>query len=198
MKRRLAELTSNILNPFLLSFVLIVLLSFKSTASTLEAIKWSLISIGLSILPVFIVIIYLVRNQKLDSIFINFRKQRTKIYLLSGAWIALGCLVLFFMGAPTVFVAIFIAGLVMALIFMAINLMWKISIHTAFASASITILIIVYGATGVLTALLLPPVAWSRIEMKLHSPAQVVGGALVSAVITIVVFQVFGLIGAHV
>jgi membrane-associated phospholipid phosphatase len=101
------------------------------------------------------------------------------------------------MQAPTLFIAIFIAGFVIAIIFMAINFRWKISIHTAFASASITVFIIVYGSIGALTALLLPPVAWSRIEMKLHSPTQAIGGALLSAIITIIVFQFFGLINAQ-
>ena len=198
MRRKLAVITSNILNPFLLSFAVIVLLSFKSTSNPWEAFKWSAISIGLSVLPIFVIVIYLVQKGKLDNIFINLRKQRTKVYLLSGAWAGIGCLVLFLMRAPTVIVATFIVGLVAALIFMGINLLWKISIHTAFASASITLMIIMYGGAGVLAALMLPPVAWARIEMKLHSPAQVIGGALLSAVITLLIFHAFGLISTKI
>ena len=37
-----------------------------------------------------------------------------------------------------------------------------------------------------------------RTEMKLHSPAQVAAGALLSAAIVVLVFQLFGLIGAHI
>ena len=84
MRERIASLISNILNPFLVGLVLILLLSFKSTPSALDAIKWSLISIAASILPVFGVIVYLVRSQILETIFINFRKQRTQFYLLAA------------------------------------------------------------------------------------------------------------------
>ena len=96
-----------------------------------------------------------------------------------------------------VLVATFAAGLAAIVIFMGINLLWKISLHTAFIAASVTILIIVYGATGAFTAVLIPPVAWARMEMKLHSPTQVATGALLAAVIVVFVFHFFGLIGTR-
>ena len=195
MRRRLAKLTSNILNPFVVSFVVIISLSFESTSSTSDALKWSLISIALSVLPVFTVVVYLVRKQKLESILVNPRRQRNKIYLLASACAVVSCVVLPCLGAPMLLVATFVAGLVAIAAFMGINFLWKISLHTAFVTASITILIIVYGATGALTAVLLPLVVWARIKMAQHSPAQVVSGALLASVIVAIVFQLFGLIG---
>ena len=78
---------------------------------------------------------------------------------------------------------------------MGINLRWKISVHTAFVTASITVLIILYGAIGAATAVLLPLLGWSRIELEHHSPAQVAAGALLPTLIIVVVFYLFGLIG---
>jgi len=197
MRKRLAKLISNILNPFLVSFAVIILLSFESASSTSEALKWSLISIALSVLPVFTVVVYLVRNQKLDGIFVNPRRQRNEIYLLASACGVVDCAVLYYLGAPILLMATFIAGLAAIVTFMGINLLWKISLHTAFIAASVTVLTILYGATGALTAVLLPPVAWARLEMKLHSPAQVASGALLAAVIVVFVFHLFGLIGTR-
>jgi hypothetical protein len=198
MRKRLAKLTSHILNPFLVSSVVIILLSFKSTYTTSDALKWSLISLALSVLPVFTVVVYIVRNKKLDCIFVNPRQQRNKIYLLASAWAVIGCAVLYYLRAPTLLVATFAAGLVAIVVFMGINLLWKISLHTAFVTASVTILIILYSTGGALTAVLLPPVAWARIELAHHSLAQVASGALLAAIIVILVFQLFGLIGAHI
>ena len=195
MRKRLAKLTSDILNPFLVSSTVIILFSFESTASTSEALKWLAISLALSVLPVFIAVVYLVRKQKLDSIFVSSRRQRKGIYLLAIGWAIVDCAVLPYLGAPRLLVATFTAGLAGIVIFMVINLWWKISLHTAFVAASVTVLIIVYGATGALTAVLLPPVAWARLEMEHHSPAQVASGALLAAAIVVLVFQLFGLIG---
>jgi membrane-associated phospholipid phosphatase len=195
MKRRLAKLTSGILNPFLVSFAVIILLSFESTYSTSDALKWASISVALSVLPVFTVVVYLVRIKKLDGIFVNPRQQRIKIYLLASGCAVAGCVVLFCVGAPKLLVATFAAGLASIVAFTVINLWWKISLHTAFIAGSVAVLIIVYGGTGVWTLLLLLPVAWSRIEMELHSPTQVAVGAVLSALIVVIVFQLFGLIG---
>jgi len=195
VRKRLAKLTSDILNPFLVSSTVIILFSFESTASTSEALKWLAISLALSVLPVFIAVVYLVRKQKLDSIFVSSRRQRKGIYLLAIGWAIVDCAVLPYLGAPRLLVATFTAGLAGIVIFMVINLWWKISLHTAFVAASVTVLIIVYGATGALTAVLLPPVAWARLEMEHHSPAQVASGALLAAAIVVLVFQLFGLIG---
>ena len=194
-KKRAARLTSNIVNPFSTSLLMIILLSLTSTSSTFDAFKWILISVALSILPVFAVIIYLVRNHRLEGIFIKARKQRNKIYLLASACAAVSCVVLYYLGAPRVLVASFVTALSAIVIFMCINLWWKISVHTAFATASVTVLIVLYGPIGALTAVLLPLIGWSRIELEHHSPAQVATGALVAALIVMVVFYFFGLLG---
>jgi len=194
LRERIASLTSNILNPFLVSLVLILLLSFKSTSSALDAVKWSLISIAASILPVFLFIIYLVRKQKLESPFINVRKQRTKIYLLAGVFAGVGCIIFPYLEAPPTLRATFVAGLSAVVVFMCVNLLWKISLHTAFVTASVTVLIILYGSMAAVAVVLVPLIAWSRIELKHHSLAQVAAGALLAALIVVVVFYLFGLV----
>jgi len=194
MRERLAGLTSNILNPFLLSFIVIILLAVESTDGASEALKWALISIALSVLPVFVAVICLVRQNKLEGVFANPRHQRNGIYILASALGAIGCGVMWYFNAPKLLSVTFSAGLVTIVIFMVINRFWKISLHTAFISASVTIVAIIYGAAGALTILLLLPVAWSRIRLNQHSPAQVITGALLSAAILLIVFWGFGVL----
>ena len=194
MRERIANLTSNTLNPFALSLVLILLFSFRSTSSALDVVKWSLISVAVSLLPVLFVVIYLVRNQKLEGLFIITRRQRTKIYLLAGVCAGIDCIILANLGAPKELMAAFIAGFSAVIVFTGINLLWKISIHTAFVTASVTALIILYGAIAAVAVVLVPLMAWSRIELKHHSPAQVAAGALIAALIVVVVFYLFGLV----
>ncbi len=194
-KKRLARLTSDILNPFLVGLVMIVVLSFRETSSSIDGIKWSLIMVTLSLLPVFLVIVYLVHNQKLGGISIKARRERNGIYLLASACAIVGSVVVYYLGAPSVLVAMFVTGLSATVIFMCINFLWKISVHTAFVAASATILIVLYGFTGVVSATLLPVIAWARIELEHHSLAQTVTGALLAGLIVVVVFYFFGLVG---
>jgi len=188
MRKRIANLTSNILNPYLVSLIMLLLLSFTSASSTLDALKWALISVALSILPVFLVTVYLVRSGRLDAVLTNLRSPRNKIYLFAGLCAIVACVTLVYLGAPSILVAAFIAGLSTVVIFMCINLWWKISLHTAIVAASATVLVILYGWIAAVTVVLVPLIAWARIELKYHSPAQVVTGALLAALIAVVVF----------
>ena len=191
MRKRIANLTSNILNPFVVSLVVILLLSFASTPSTLDALKWALISTVLSVLPVFLVIVYLVRNGRLDAVFANVRGQRTKIYLLAGLCAAVGYIILFYFRAPSILLVVFTAGLSAIVIFMFINLWWKISLHTAFIAGSTAALVMSYGWIAAATVVLVPLMAWARVELGHHSLAQAATGALIAVLIVVVAFYPF-------
>ena len=194
MRKRIANLTSKILSPFLVSLVIILLLSFESTRSTLDALKWSLLLIAISIVPVYSVIICRARSHRLRSRFTDIRRQRTKIYLLASVCALVGCVILLYLGAPLILLATFVAGLSAIVVFTCINLWWKISLHTAFIAASVTVLIILYGSIATVTVMLLPLVAWARVELEHHSVAQVAIGAFLATLIVVVVFYLFGLV----
>ncbi len=191
MKRQVANLTSNILNPFLVGLGVILLLSFASATTRFDALRWAFISVAISLLPVFLVTVYLVRKGRLDAILSNTREQRTKIYLLSGLCAALGVVALAYLKAPSLLVAGFVTALSTAIIFMCINKWWKISMHTAFVSASVTIMVMLHGWEASAGLALVPLTAWSRVELEYHSLAQATVGALLAAVIAGVVFYPF-------
>ena len=195
MRKSLAKLISNIVNPFSISLVMIVLLSFESASSVAEALKWSLLSVALNTVPVLTVILYLVYHEKLEGIFIKAREQRNKIYLLASFCAALSFVVLRYLGAPMELLAAFMATLLAMLLYMCINFWWKISVHTGFVTASITLLTILYGAIGLAAAVLVPLIGWSRVELEHHSPMQVAVGAILAALTVVTMFRLFGLIG---
>ena len=195
MRETLAKLTTNILNPFLASLVVLILLAFRDTSTTGEALKWTAVSVVLSVLPVLGAVVYLVRSKKMDGVFVNPRQQRTTVYLLATGLGAIGYVVLRWCGGPELLEATFAAGLASIIVFMFINLYWKISLHTAFMSGAVTVLIIVYGAVAAWIVVLLPPVAWARITLKQHTVVQVITGAVISAAIVTGVFWVYGVVG---
>ena len=194
MKKRIANLTSNVLSPFLIALALILLVSFETTICVADAIKWSLVATALNILPVFLFAVYLVRHNRLDSIFAGVRKQRTVIYVLAVVFASVSCITLLVLKAPSMLLALCVVGLSGIAVFTCINLWWKISLHTAFVTAGITLLFILYGSISTVSILLIPLVAWSRIELKHHSLAQAVTGALLGTSIIVVVFHLFDLI----
>jgi membrane-associated phospholipid phosphatase len=194
MIEKTARVTSYVLNPFLVSFMVLVLLATRGTSgSPAQTAKWAAVSLALSVLPVFAVVLYLVRQRRLDGIFVRQQRQRTGIYILASAMGAAGCLVLWASGAPRLLLASFVAGFAAVVTFTVINLSWKISAHTAFVAASAVIMTFVYGAAGALTLLLVLLVGWARLRLKLHSPAQVAAGAVVAGGIVAGIFWAFGM-----
>ena len=92
------------------------------------------------------------------------------------ASVALGLVVLASFGAPrelTWYVGCMLGSvLVLALI----TTTWKISIHCAVASGSVTILFLLYGPWLLTGYLLVAVTAWSRVELGDHTWAQVIAG----------------------
>ncbi len=188
MKRKLASYTSNFFNPFLLGLIVIPLFAFHDTETTADALKWTGISLLLSVVPVLVLIICMVKKRKLDGIFDNPRPQRYLVYGLASVLGAAGVLIMWLGKAPHLLFTTFLTGFIAIIVFMTVNFFWKISLHTAFISASATVLTIVYGPWGALTFLSLPAVAWSRIELNQHTSTQVLAGMMCAATITLAVF----------
>jgi len=193
MKKQTAELISNVFNPFLIGLLLVLLISFEATSTLHEAIKWSLLLTAINILPVFIFAFYLARHNRVESIFINIRKQRTSIYTLGIILAGVSCIILLSPKAPLMLLALSVTSFSVNVIFMCINLRWKISLHTAFITAAVTLLFILYGFRATASLALVLLVGWARIESDHHSVAQVVAGALLAPAILVTVFHLFGL-----
>ncbi|MDZ4230687.1 MAG: hypothetical protein U1B77_02590 [Dehalococcoidales bacterium] len=191
MKKRIADLVSNTLNPFFMSLGIIGLVSFASAPGTVSALKWALLAVALSVLPVFLAIIYLVRKGKIDTIYTDARRQRTGIYLLAGLIAAAGGINLIYLGAPLMLRAAFLAGFSGAVIFTGITWWWKVSLHTAMVAAAVTILVILHGWLAVIAAVIVPLMAWARVASDHHSPAQTVTGAILGALVVILALYPF-------
>jgi len=69
-----------------------------------------------------------------------------------------------------------LAGLIVSL---AVTIFWKVSIHTVVVAGAVVVLAFVFGPTAPAVAL----IAWSRVELGDHRPAQVVVGGAFGAVV---------------
>jgi membrane-associated phospholipid phosphatase len=58
---------------------------------------------------------------------------------------------------------------------------WKISIHCAVASGSVTLLAFLYGPWLCVGYILVTLTAWSRVELGDHTRAQVLAGTVLGA-----------------
>jgi len=116
------------------------------------------------------------------------RQQRRPVFIFSLASMLLGVTVLVLGYAPRGLVAFMLTLLIQAGIALAVTLAWKVSLHTWVASIGATALIIEIGPWALLLWPVLVAVAWSRVELEDHTPAQSAVGAVLGLVCTAGIF----------
>ncbi len=181
-----AHVISQAGSPPVLLTALFIFLAFK-TGTWL----WSALYVLLSLVIPLLHLVWLVKRGWVSDLDVQRRKER-----LSPMLFALGCsggatLLLTVAGAPAP-LPLAAAGLwgLFALIFL-ITLYWKISVHSAMASAISLILLWLTGNPLPLL-LLVPTVAWSRVQLRRHTVPQVVAGTLLSLALFMALFSLTG------
>lgn len=197
-KNGMARLISDLLNPLFLPPVVLGLISWLLHLSN-PAIGWIIGTsfIFYTIIPL-IATFYLLNTDHISSLDLPRRKSRNKLFLISicSSFAALICISLmsYFAGPiPTIIASVFLFNPIFGLL---INLVWKVSIHTA-ALATAGAIFLYLSQTGILTIstsyifpltillLLLPLMIWARLQLRVHTRAELLGGALSGFVLTI-------------
>lgn len=180
---RFARIVTEALAPSVLVLCLPLLLAWHSTHTIGGTLLWgSIVGVTSSVIPMS-VIIYGARRGMWDGHHVRDRTGRVVPFVVLIVSTLAGLTLLLLAGAPWAMSALQLTMLTMLLIAFAITWWWKISIHSAVASGALVILVVTFSpvlwALGVLVAL----VAWSRVRLNDHTPAQVVAGTLLGAVL---------------
>jgi membrane-associated phospholipid phosphatase len=129
-----------------------------------------------------------VRRRRWTDRHLRARHQRPIAFLAGIASVLVGLVVLLALDAPRQLVALVVAmftGLVTALL---VTLWWKLSVHTAAASGTVAILALVFGPALTLALPTVALVAWSRVRLGDHTPAQTLAGAALGGLVATTVF----------
>lgn len=129
-----------------------------------------------------------VRQGRLADHHIPDREHR-RVPLLVGMASLTACLLLLLaLGAPRELLAVLLSTAVAVVVFVVVTHWWKISIHAGVAAATVVVLVTAYGAAALFTSPVVVLVGWSRVRLAVHTPAQVVVGALVGGLIAALTF----------
>ena len=179
-RRRLAGWVSVAAHPFVLIPVLVALVTAQSLPPREAALVVGLVVAG-SILPMLWIIMRRVRSGAWTDHDVSVREQRTGMYPAALAVSGASVLLLYLSGSGRSIllgtVAVFILIAVSALV----NTRLKVSLHTGFAAFTAVCLWPGSRPMGIAAAVVALAVAWSRLELRRHTLAEVVGGALLGA-----------------
>jgi len=172
----IARAVSDILSPAALSVpcMLLGVLASDVPGTYRFALLYFLVAIPLPVAYV----LWLVKSGRVTDFHLPNRRDRTGPFLVSIA-AALGAAALLYkFGAPAIFLAPVVMGLVQTAALFLITLAWQISIHTATTTALVTFAVLALGSSASILAFLVPLVMWARIYLGRHTPAQAVAGSL--------------------
>jgi membrane-associated phospholipid phosphatase len=187
--RRAAEYYSAALTPFSVAAIESIVFSWFSPTGVGPVTSLGVSALfGVLILSIgpFMPVAYAVRTKRID-LDISDRNKRGPVYVISLIAYAVG--VLFFWATENkIMFVLSVAYLCVGFALMLITFAWKISAHAAATAGMATALWLVLGVWMLPVYVLALLTIWARVRLGAHTILQAVGGAILSIVITAVVF----------
>lgn len=152
--------------------------------STAEAWLWALYYGLLAVVVPSLYVLALYQRGVVSDIHLRNRSERIRPTLATLAAAVTVWLLLFVGHGPALLIALAAANVIQTALFFAITLHWKISAHTG--SAAALAVLAAWGLPGLAAVpiiLSVPLIAWSRVRLEDHTPAQTVIGAVLGSLI---------------
>jgi membrane-associated phospholipid phosphatase len=185
---RVARLVGELFSPPLILVVLALVVAWDSSPTPGMAVVWGAIAAGFaSVLP-YALILHGVRQGRLIDRNISLREQRIGFGVVAISSILAGLAVLAAFDAPAEMVALLASVAVGVACGWVITLWWKISVHAAIAAGAATVLMLVHGPALLAAWPLVALVAWSRVQVGDHTPAQVLAGVALGVAVNATTF----------
>ena len=179
---RVARLVGELLSPPPILVALAMIVAWDSSPTLGMAVIWGgIAAVFASVLP-YALILRGVRQGRLSDRNIGLREQRIRFGGVAIASILVGLAVLVAFDAPAEMIALLGSIAVGVVCGWVITLWWKISVHAAIAAGAVTVLVFVSGTALLAAWPLVALLAWSRVEVGDHTPAQVLAGVALGIV----------------
>lgn len=191
-KDKLAQIISTIASPFITIVVFGLLVIHAYSQTTADFLNYSILFILLTVLLPFIWIYIGVKTGKFTDLHVMIREQRTEPFIVAIIGAMLLLVIYYFIGAPMQLVTLAVTMIINGIVFIALTMMWKLSMHAAALSASVLIATLLINPLYALFFLLVPVVIWARLVRKRHSLGQGVVAIIIVLVVTFITIKVFG------
>jgi len=186
-----AKFVSALTNPALVLLAAMLVLVWRYADNQGEFWRWAVAGTALLIAPGVLYAAIIWRKEKAVDIDLSNRQDRVVPLVLASLGALIGGYLLRERNIDErlVTVSYIFVAVVMALTI--ITLVWKISLHATTLSALVSLLVFFRSDSFVYGYLLLLPIAWARLTLKQHTPAQIIGGALVGSLMTLILGAFF-------
>jgi membrane-associated phospholipid phosphatase len=187
-RRQAAQRVTYLLEPKNWIFATVVAVGWRADGAA--GLGWGLLAAFFAaVLPTLFITRGVARG-RWDDRNVGARRPRLIVLGFILTSVALGLIVLAALGAPRELTWYFACMLGSVGVLAAITVVWKISIHCAVASGSATILSLMFGPQLTVAYAFVALTAWSRVELKDHTVAQVIAGSVLGAVAAVITYAI--------
>jgi membrane-associated phospholipid phosphatase len=190
--RDLALILSTVFNPFLTALALFIILAHASARGTLDFWWLLFLSTFFTSIGPMIYVFWLYGSDRISDLDMSVRHEREAVFFVFVVFYLLGTLAMWITHAPRLMIAAMAAYTLSTLIVQYITRYWKISTHALGITAPLVVMTMLYGSQTLPFLILIPMVCWARVYLKAHTLLQVVAGAALAIVSTILFFHLFG------
>ncbi|HEY7348036.1 MAG TPA: phosphatase PAP2 family protein [Ktedonobacterales bacterium] len=187
---RVAKWVSLAGSPFLLAALLLLIVSWHATHRVWPALGWAALTATFVTVGPLVILSLAVCAGRVRNLDLDLRHERPWPMVIALGITIVGLTVLWILGAPRLLLILLVSTLAGGAIALLITLRWKISIHAGGAAGAATVMALLYGAQALPLLIGVALIGWSRVALGKHTWPQVVAGAAVSAVITVLVFGI--------
>ena len=189
-----AKALSTIFNPFLSATALFVIVAHAFSRSTVEF--WKLSAEGLfffTIAPL-VCVLYLYVTGRISDFDMSDRPERERVFATFVVIYFVAAMTLTINHAPVQFIAITWGYWGTAVLTMIITRWWKISTHAFGIAGPFAVMFLLFQWQPLPYAIVVPLVCWARVYLRSHTLAQVVTGAGIAVLSTVIFFKLFHLV----
>jgi membrane-associated phospholipid phosphatase len=189
--RDLARILSTIFNPFLTALALFVILAHASARNTLDFWWLLFLSTFFTSIGPMLYVFWLYGTDRISDLDMSVRHEREAVFGAFVVFYLLGTIVMWLVHAPRLMIAAMAAYTLSTLVVQYITRYWKISTHAIGITAPLVALTLLYGSQTLPFLVLIPMVCWARVYLKAHTVMQVIAGAVLATISTVLFFQIF-------
>ncbi len=179
-----ASLIASLTHPVILGTLGLLTIVLKTIDKPSEQLLYLLLLILITFLPAALYLLVHFKGSLVQMLELIDREARLIPYILMIAGAVTAVIILVSLQAPRPIFVMTLVLLANEIVMATINFWTKVSIHTATTTfTALTLGYLIDPAWYGLLALV-PLIAWARLQQKRHTASQVIGGTVVSAVIS--------------
>lgn len=177
---KLARIVSTLFVPPSFTIIVFTIFAFVLESEYLKTVVTILVAFLLGFAAPIILFVVFRKQRKIVDLDASIKEERTIPFLISVGFYLIGLIILIGFNVNIISIAFWFCYISNTLITIFINKRWKISAHAMGAAGPLAAVTYTFGPIALIFSVNVLLVGWSRIQLKVHTPAQVLAGILLA------------------